>query len=224
MKKQRFCCAGGVVLLVLTFALFTLATAVFAGGAIGDKPLIVNPNQPLPGRSFTLAVEVGKGVQGKPVSGTMTFGPGTMVAYSYTPMINGVPIIVRLDGAEVASSGTFIMNRNHKLETRLVRMYKLKVMETYYQDDIPCYAGTVPCRHEGIPVCGQSVLAERTVVPYDLWHNWGPTAKAYLAAYPPGAGCPPILVNLGDMAPGQHLTGSFVMDRDYTLVIRINIE
>jgi hypothetical protein len=118
------------------------------------------------------------------------------------------------------------MNSDHKLKAfiRPVTKYRLKVMETYYQWDIPCHTSTEACGHEGTPACGEAKYAAGTVISYDLWQSMGQIAEVYLAAYPPAAGCPPNLRNLGAMAPGEHLTGSFVMDRDYTLVISINIE
>jgi hypothetical protein len=44
-----------------------------------------------------------------------------------------------------------------------------------------------------------------------------------LAAYPPPPGiCPPVLRSFGEKECTEWFTGSFVMDRDYTLVLNID--
>ena len=226
MKKSRSPFERLIVAVGLSCAVLALAGLAYASGAIDNKQLSVKPPPMELRRTATLKVDLGSGVLGTPASGLATLAAGTVVGYNYSSKFREDLLIVILDGAEVAHSGTIIMRGNHKLEAFIkpVRKFRLKVMETYYQNDIPCHTSTRACGHEGTPACGEAKFAAGAVVSYDLWQSMGQIAGVYLAAYPPAAGCPPSLRDLGGMAPGEHLTGSFVMDRDYTLVISINIE
>ena len=228
MKKIRTLGARAIFVLGLAGMVLALAGTGYAGGTIEAKPSTTERNIAIARLNFTLSVDVGRGVLGAPASGRTTLKQGTVVKYGYSSR-SSQPVVVKLDGVVVPASGAVVMNAHHKLEafinTSAVKKYTLKVMETYQQMDIPCHAGTTPCKHLGVPACGEYQYNEGTVVAFNLWQYFGHTASAYLAAYPPPPGCPPVLKDIaGEMEPGVHVTGSFVMDRDYTLVIWIDIE
>lgn len=66
-------------------------------------------------KKYKLTVELFEGVQGAPVSGVHSYGKGTVVGYSYTSDSGYENPRVMLDGREVSSSGTVVMDGNHTL-------------------------------------------------------------------------------------------------------------
>lgn len=67
---------------------------------------------------FTLTVTVTTGgVSGTPAAGTFTHAQGTLVNYSYALTEGYTDLSVKLDGTEVASSGTITMSEDHTLSS-----------------------------------------------------------------------------------------------------------
>jgi hypothetical protein len=64
---------------------------------------------------FTLTVTVGEGVSGSPESGTFIYDESEVVTYDYSALDGYGNLIVTLDDAGVASSGTITMTGNHTL-------------------------------------------------------------------------------------------------------------
>ncbi len=202
--------------------LCVLSGSMFLTGAGADK--IYTP----PAREFTLKVNMSKGVSGYPAMGTQKRKAGTLVKYSYSPASGFDGLVVKLDGAVVAASGAFVMSADRMLDTYAHPYYTLKVMNTGYNvgpdEPYTCFVYS-NCVHEGVPACGIHKIRRGETVQFHL--NYGDCEKAdlYLAAYPPPPGiCPPVLRSLGGHECTEWFTGSFVMDRDYTLVLNIDQE
>ena len=64
---------------------------------------------------YTLTVTKGEGVDGTPDSGTTPHAEGSTINYSYSLQSGYTDLVVQLDGATVAASGTITMNSNHTL-------------------------------------------------------------------------------------------------------------
>lgn len=75
----------------------------------------------------TLTVSVGEGVDGSPASGTTTYKNGAVVSYNYSVKNGYSGLVVRLDGTEVATSGTIKMDKNHTLTASASKTYSLTV-------------------------------------------------------------------------------------------------
>jgi hypothetical protein len=187
---------------------------------VGDKVYIP------PTGEFTLKVNLSKGVGGYPAMGTQKRRAGTLVKYSYSPVSGFDGLTVKLDGAVVAANGVFAMTADRTLNVSAYPYYTLKVMETGYDvgPDEPYTCHVSSCVHEGVPACGIHRIRRGSAVAYNIRQNAGNTASLYLAAYPPAPGCPPSLRNLGVVNPGDTCTGTFIMDRDYSLVLTVDME
>jgi hypothetical protein len=64
---------------------------------------------------YTLTVTVAQGVSGTPAAGTTGYAEGDVVNYNYALQAGYENLVVKLDGATVASSGVVTMNMNHTL-------------------------------------------------------------------------------------------------------------
>ena len=200
--------------------LCVLSGSMFLTGAGTDKIYIP------PAREFTLKVNFSKGVSGYPAMGTQKRKAGTIVKYSYSPASGFDGLVVKLDGAVVAASGAFVMSADRALDTYAHPYYTLKVMNTGYNvgpDEPYTCRVLADCVHEGSPACGIHRIRRGSAVAYHITQNDWMEATLNLAAYPPAPGCPPSLRRLGVLTPGVVCTGSFIMDRDYTLVLEINL-
>ena len=96
------------------------AVVVIAGGAALYFFVLKKKN-------YTLTVNVGEGVTGTPASGTSTNKKGTVVNYSYSLQNGYDNLMVTLDGAAIAASGTVTMNANHTLEAKATKTFVLTV-------------------------------------------------------------------------------------------------
>lgn len=65
---------------------------------------------------YTLTVTKGRGVAGTPESGIYTYSEGSAIQYHYSPQSGYKDLVVKLDGATVAASGSIAMNGDHTLE------------------------------------------------------------------------------------------------------------
>jgi hypothetical protein len=65
--------------------------------------------------NYALTVTVGAGAQGTPAAGTYTYKKGTAVAYDFTAQGGYQGLAVTLDGADIAASGSVIMDKDHTL-------------------------------------------------------------------------------------------------------------
>lgn len=209
----------------LPVACFAAALCVLTGsmclaGAGADK--VYTP----PTGEFTLNVNMSKGVSGYPIMGTQKRKAGTIVKYSYSPASGFDGLVVKLDGAVVAASGAFVMSADRTLDTYAYPYYTLQVMDTGYDvgPDEPYTCRVLEnCVHAGSPACGIHRIRRGSSVAYRITQNDWMEATLNLAAYPPAPGCPASLRRLGVLTPGVVCTGSFIMDRDYTLVLEINL-
>lgn len=221
MKNIRSC-ASWLPASCLAAALCVSLGSMFLAGAGPDK--IYTP----PDREFTLKVSMSKGVAGYPAMGTEKRKAGTIVKYSYSPASGFDGLVVKLDGAVVAASGAFVMSADRTLDTYAYPYYTLKVMNTGYNvgPDEPYTCRVLgACLHEGVPACGVHKIRRGETVQFHLHYGDCEKASLFLAAYPPPPGvCPPVLRSFGEKECVEWFTGSFVMDRDYTLVLNIDLE
>jgi len=94
--------------------------AVVVAGVIAYFLLAKKPKLPL-------TVSVDEGVEGTPASGTTLYKKGSTVNYSYTLKSGYNALVVKLDGADVAASGTIKMDKNHTLTAAASKQYTLTV-------------------------------------------------------------------------------------------------
>jgi hypothetical protein len=216
----------GIVIAGLACAVLALAGLAYAGAQIEKKPVTSDKAFTLPTGEYTLKVNHSRGVSGYPAMGTQKRRAGTLVKYSYSPASGFDGLVVKLNGAVVAASGVFMMNADRTLDAFAHPYYTLKVMETGYDvgPDEPYTCHVSSCVHEGVPACGIHLVRRGATVAYSISQNAGNTASLYLAVYPPAPGCPPSLRTLGVVNPGDTCAGTFIMDRDYTLVLTIDME
>lgn len=66
-------------------------------------------------QNYSLTVSKGDGVSGTPENGVVNYNSGETISYSYSLQNGYNDLIVKLDGAVVAASGTVMMNANHTL-------------------------------------------------------------------------------------------------------------
>lgn len=85
----------------------------------------------------TLTVTVSEGVDGTPISGTSTYRNGAVVNYSYTLKSGYNALTVKLDGQDVAASGTITMDGNHTLTASASKTYTLAVTKGTGVDGTP---------------------------------------------------------------------------------------
>jgi hypothetical protein len=64
---------------------------------------------------YTLTVTVAQGVSGTPAAGSTGHAEGDVINYNYALQAGYENLVVKLDGAAVASSGVVTMNMNHTL-------------------------------------------------------------------------------------------------------------
>lgn len=67
------------------------------------------------GKTFTLTVIKGTGVEGEPNTGSYTYNQGDTVVYNFSLKSNYKNLTVTLDGTQVAANGTFTMTANRTL-------------------------------------------------------------------------------------------------------------
>lgn len=85
----------------------------------------------------TLTVSVGEGVDGTPISGATAYKNGASVSYNYTLKSGYSGLVVRLDGNNVAASGTIKMDKNHTLTVSASKTYALTVVKGTGVDGTP---------------------------------------------------------------------------------------
>jgi hypothetical protein len=85
----------------------------------------------------TLTVTVGEGVDGTPASGTFNYKSGSTVSYNYTLRSGYSSLVVKLDGNDVAASGTIKMDQNHTLTATASKQYTLTVIKGVGVDGTP---------------------------------------------------------------------------------------
>ncbi len=90
----------------------------------------------------TLTVSVGEGVEGIPVSGTSSHKNGTTVSYNYTIKTGYTGLVVKIDGNEVAASGSIKMDANHTLTATATKRYTLTVTRGAGVDGTPISGST----------------------------------------------------------------------------------
>lgn len=66
-------------------------------------------------KKYDLTVTVGEGVTGNPATGTSTHKKGDTVSYNYSLQSGYADLIVKVDGLDVAASGTITMDKNKAL-------------------------------------------------------------------------------------------------------------
>ena len=103
-------------------------------------------------KNYTLTVTVGEGVTGTPAAGATTNKKGTAIAYNYALQSGYSNLVVTLDGAPVAASGTVTMNADHTLAASATKTFVLTVTRG---DHVT-----------GTPVNGSYTYARGTNVPY----------------------------------------------------------
>ncbi len=79
---------------------------------------------------YTLAVTIGAGINGSPVSGTYTYTKGKTITYNYSLQPGYTDIHVALDGAAVSTGGTITMDRNHTLTASTTALGSISVQST----------------------------------------------------------------------------------------------
>ena len=151
MNKDRFYAIRGIVAMGLAGAVLALAGAAYAGVTIEGKQAAARRDiQPI--EEYTLKVDMGKGVSGFPPMGTKKFLAGKLVKYNYSAASGSCNLAVTLDGAAVAASGTFVMDKDHSLSAGASKCYGLTVTKN---------AGV-----NGTPETGTSPHALGTVINY----------------------------------------------------------
>ena len=88
-------------------------------------------------KDYTLTVSVGEGVTGSPAAGTSTSKKGTVINYSYAKQAGYDNLVVTLDGAPVAASGSVTMNANHALEAKASKTFVLTVTKGDHVEGAP---------------------------------------------------------------------------------------
>ncbi|MCU0286640.1 MAG: hypothetical protein MUF15_09595 [Acidobacteria bacterium] len=86
---------------------------------------------------YILTVTTGDGVEGIPVTGPYTYKKGETVHYSYSLKSGYGALSVKLDGAEVAATGTITMDKNHSLTVSASKTYSLTVNKSSGVDGTP---------------------------------------------------------------------------------------
>lgn len=76
---------------------------------------------------YDLAVTVGEGVTGTPVSGTYKHKKGTAVSYNYSAQTGYADLSVKVDGAAVPASGSITMDKNKTLTATATKVATLIV-------------------------------------------------------------------------------------------------
>ncbi|MCU0237382.1 MAG: PEGA domain-containing protein [Acidobacteria bacterium] len=88
-------------------------------------------------KNYTLTVSVGEGVTGTPAAGTATHKKGTVINYNYSLQAGYDNLVVTLDGAPVAASGTVTMNAGHILEAAATKTFVLTVTRGGHVEGTP---------------------------------------------------------------------------------------
>ncbi len=78
-------------------------------------------------KKYTLTTTVGTGVSGEPAAGSAKHKKGSVVNYNYSATNGYTDLVVTLDGAVVAASGTVKMDKNHTLSATAVQSFILTV-------------------------------------------------------------------------------------------------
>ena len=79
-----------------------------------EKEITVTVNNVIPPK-YVLVVTVGNGAAGTPATGTYEYNEGAEITYSYSANTGYKITSVKLDGSEVATTGTIVMNKDHSL-------------------------------------------------------------------------------------------------------------
>ncbi|MCK4836390.1 MAG: hypothetical protein KAT17_07125 [Candidatus Aminicenantes bacterium] len=160
---------NSVLFLLTTF--FILGLLIQPGCKTADDPA----------DQYTLAVTVGTGVTGTPITGTHSYEENQIVPYSYTLQSGYVNLEVNLDGIPVTASGSITMNSNHTLNATAGEPaveYTLTVTVgtgisgvptpgtyTYEENQIVSYSYTLETGYEnlevnldGIPIADSGVI------------------------------------------------------------------
>lgn len=94
-------------------------------------------------KKYTLTATVGEGVDGTPASGTTSYKSGAAVSYNYKLRSGYSELVVKLDGNDVAASGTIKMDKAHTLTATASKTYALTVVKGTGVDGTPD-SGTFP--------------------------------------------------------------------------------
>ncbi|MCX6554895.1 MAG: hypothetical protein NTZ12_07775 [Candidatus Aminicenantes bacterium] len=78
-------------------------------------------------KKYTLTTTVGTGVSGTPAAGSVKYKKKTVVNYNYAAADGYTNLVVTLDGAPVAASGTVTMDKDHTLSASATQTYVLAV-------------------------------------------------------------------------------------------------
>lgn len=86
------------------------AIAYDSGNYTGNHEILVNVKN-----RYTLSVTKGNGVDGAPDTGSASYVDGETVTYNYILLTGYNNLVVLVDGAEAAASGSITMDRDHEL-------------------------------------------------------------------------------------------------------------
>ena len=105
------------------------------------------------GKTYTLTVSKGTGVNGTPANGTFTYNDGNTVTYNYTLQIGYKNLTVTLDGVVVSNSGTITMSADHALSASAAAQdeYMLVVTRSKGVTGTPAAGTTNPKEGTSIP-------------------------------------------------------------------------
>jgi flagellar basal body-associated protein FliL len=78
-------------------------------------------------KKYTLTTTVGTGVNGTPATGSVKYKRKSVVNYNYSPASGYTNLVVTLDGAAVAASGTLTMDKDHTLSATATESFVLTV-------------------------------------------------------------------------------------------------
>jgi len=123
-------------------------------------------------QTYVLAVAKYIGVNGTPDTGMYTYASGTVINYNYVLASNYINLVVKLDDAAVAASGTFVMNGNHAMTANA----------TYNGPNVT-YTLTVEFWNghgTGTPAAGTYSYPSGTIVNYDYY---GTASYPYVSVY-----------------------------------------
>jgi len=104
--------------------------AVVVAGVIAYVILSKKPKR-------SLTVSVNEGVEGTPASGTTSYKNGAVVSYNYTLKSGYNTLVVKVDGVDVAASGTITMDKNHTLTAAASKTFTLNVTKGVGVDGSP---------------------------------------------------------------------------------------
>jgi flagellar basal body-associated protein FliL len=153
-------------------------------------------------QSFVLAVAKYMGVNGTPDTGMYTYASGTVINYNYVLASNYIDLVVKLDDAAVAASGTFVMNGNHALTANAT-----------YNDPNVTYTLVVQFWNSnatGSPAPGTYHYANGTIVNYDYY---GTASYPYVSVYID-------MVDTCFQKLPTHCTGTILMNKDRSVGVQ----